>query len=796
MSKKFFKKFSWFQNQRKVQSLPVPALLLFIPLLFFYKTIIFQQIPFPGDLLVGNYEPYKSDSGIGVVPHKGQGADVIRELYPWKYFVIEELKSGIFPLWNPYTFSGNPHFAALQSGVLYPVNILFFILPFVPAWSIYIILQFIFLSVFTYLFLREIKLSRLASILGSVSFSFSGFIAVWAWYGNLGHTLSFLPLTFLFIEKAINRPKWYWYLALILSLTLSIFAGYIQFTIYIILLAVFYIAARFFFTGKKDIRTYILLLLCFPAAVLLGAVQLFPTFELVSLSLRSTYSYNVLLERLMPPESVITLLVPDFFGNPATMNYFLRGGSSLERASSIGLWPLIFAVFALFSKKTFARNFFLASVLVIYLSVLSLPPIAYFHSIGIPFLSTGVPTRALSIFCFCLAVLSAIGFDSFLKNPLQKKTILKVMAFTSIIFVSLWAITFLIKDPHLLVSRRNLILPSILFFAGAVALFLPVKKKYSVTILLLLTVFELFYYFQKFNSFVPEKYVFPRSTITKELRQIQGIDRFWGYGSGNIDANFQLIEKNYTTAGYDALFSKRYGEFTSASKDGKIPPEVPRSVADILGGYGVNDLKNNTFRKRALDITGVKYILNKNENKGIDSAFDQKYFQLIWENNGWQIYDNKNQLPRIVLFGYYKAISDKNKIIETLYQQTFDPNKTVILEKSLSGVDILPDKNATVKVALYSPNEIQIKTQSKTDQILFISDNYFPGWHAYVDGLETPIYRANYTFRGVVVKSGEHVIKMVYFPDSFKWGIIVSTLSLGGLILAVLFVTITKRTSK
>src|SRR3989338_10144723 len=71
----------------RFQKFSITILLIGIPLLFFYKTILFHKIPFPGDLLMGNYEPYKSDTNLGLapgsVPHKGQGADVIREIYPW-----------------------------------------------------------------------------------------------------------------------------------------------------------------------------------------------------------------------------------------------------------------------------------------------------------------------------------------------------------------------------------------------------------------------------------------------------------------------------------------------------------------------------------------------------------------------------------------------------------------------------------------------------------------------------------------------------------------------------------------
>lgn len=779
-----------------IKKLFIPCVLILIPLLFFYKTVIFQKVPFPGDLLVGNYEPYKSNPSIGVVPHKGQGADVVRELYPWKFYTIDSLKSGFFPFWNPYTFSGNPHFANLQSGVLYPVNIIFFIFPYISAWSIYIILQFVFLMFFTYLFLRQINLSKVASLFGAIAFSFSGFVTVWAWYGNLGHALAFLPLVFYFIEKIYKQPKWYFFPLLIIALVFSIFAGYIQYVMYIYLLSFAYIFSRFVTQKKKNIKLLLLLISCFLLAGLLAAVQLLPVFELVSNSLRSTYSYQVLLERLMPPESMVTLLVPDFFGNPATMNYFLRGGSSLERASSIGVWPLIFVVVALFSKKTFFRNYFTVSSLVIYISVLSIFPIAYFHSIGIPFLSTGIPTRALSIFCFCMAVLSAIGLNAFIKDEISKKTFVKILIFFMVVFAGLWIVAFVNSDPHMLISRRNLILPTFIFTIGSITFLLKIKKNKLAVLLILLTLAELFYYFQKFNSFVPASYMYPFSEITEKLRSIQGLDRFWGYGNANIDSNFQLIEKNYTTAGYDAIFSKRYGEFTAASSEGKIPLEVPRSVADIIGGYGVNDLKQNPYRKRALDITGVKYILNKKGDKGLDSAFDTEKYDLIWENGGWQIYLNKDAVPRVNLVGDYKAIENKDEIIKNLYNLKLNPKETVILEEKLNGKNIKKDSAAKVTIKKYHPNFMSVNTESKNDQILFISDNYFPGWHALVDGVEQPILRANYTFRAVPLEAGKHSVYIYYFPDSFKLGLIISISSFLCLILGCLFVTITKRSGR
>lgn len=766
---------------------------LCVAILFFYKFFFFGLIPFPGDLLVGNYEPYKSE--IPGIPHKGQGADVIRELYPWKYFTIEQIKKGELPLWNPYVFSGNPHLSNLQSGAFYPLNILFFLLPFIPAWSIYIILQYVGMMLFMYVYLRQINLGKIASLMGGVSFAFSGFMVVWGWYGNLGHALMFLPLILFSIEKLYASPKIKWVVLCVFSLTFSVFAGYIQFTMYVYLLTFLYAVFRLFSFGKeKNLFAFIIIVLSFGLSVLLSSIQLLPLYEIVSNSLRATYSYNVLLERLMPPEAIITLLIPDFFGNPATMNYFLRGGSSLERASSIGLWPLLFAILALFSKRSFFKVFFVASAAVTYISTFSIPPLAYFHSIGIPFLSTGIPTRVLSIFCFSLSVLSAIGVDYYLKNPQKRKRMVKVVIFFAIVFILILAGTFYENTPNMDISRRNMVLPfGIFIFGSALLLIKQIPKKISVSILLLLTIFELFYFFQKFNSFVPSSYVYPQSNIIKTLQNIQGIDRFWGYGSASIDSNFQMIDKTFTTSGYDALYIKRYGELIAASKNGKFPTDVPRSVADILPGYGPSELKENPYRQRALDLTGVKYVLNKKNDPGIDSAFDQRIYDLTYQKNGWQMYANKQVLPRIHLFGRYQVLSEDEQIIEKLYSP-FDFQNVLILEEKLAdSFSIQPDKSAIISDIDYTPNKISFTVSSTEDQIVFLSDNYYPGWKAYIDGRKEKIYRANYTFRAVPVKAGKHTVEFVYEPASLFIGTILSGIGFFGLLILLIIVSMKKK---
>ena len=149
----------------------IVAILVSIVVVFiFFYQVFLGKLPFPGDLLVGNQEPYKSYSYDGFVPgsypHKAQGPDVIHELLPWKKFAIESWKNLQIPLWYPNNFSGNPLAANFQSGVFYPGNIIFLIFNFSVAWTIYIFLTPVLSIVFSYLFLRRLKLSAVASIFG------------------------------------------------------------------------------------------------------------------------------------------------------------------------------------------------------------------------------------------------------------------------------------------------------------------------------------------------------------------------------------------------------------------------------------------------------------------------------------------------------------------------------------------------------------------------------------------------------------------------------------------------------
>lgn len=62
----------------------------------------------------------------------------------------------------------------------------------------------------------------------------------------------------------------------------------------------------------------------------------------------------------------------------------------------------------------------------------------------------------------------------------------------------------------------------------------------------------------------------------------------------------------------------------------------------------------------------------------------------------------------------------------------------------------------------------------ENDGFLVLSDTYYPGWKAYVDGKRSEIYLTNYLVRSVYLKKGEHIVKFIYLPFAFILGVIIS----------------------
>lgn len=789
------------------QKVIIVLLSCFIVLAFFYQ--LFQgKVPFPGDLLV-NQEPYRSESidgfVAGSIPNKAQGPDVIHELLPWKKFTIDSWKNLQIPFWDPYNFSGNPLMANYQSGVFYPGNIIFFILDFSDAWSIYIFLTPFLSILFTYLFLKRLKLSDAASLFGGLAFSFSLYMTVWMEYGNIGHTFLWLPLILYFTDRFVERNNRVAFLGIVLSSFAAALAGYIQGLFYIYAITFIYFLLKSNSLKKPNSRKIFIFISSLALPIFLTAFQMLPTLELFGESTRGNYSLDQIQKMLNPLYYLITIVAPDFFGNPASRNFWFDG-TYIERVSYFGLIPFAFAILAIVSvfKRVEVKVF---SILFIFSLLIStdLFITRFFYLIPIPVLSTTVATRILSVFAFSGAILAAFGFEQVLQSKDKKKMF---MIFGLLLAVIIVAFVFTLAYPktlsdltvisQLATSKRNLIIPlaTLIIFGGLTFVFynLNLFKKYKkmiyVFVIFAITFAELFYYFQKITPFAPKNYMYPETPIMSFLQKDAGINRFWGYGTAYIESNFQTFDKTYSPEGNDPLHIKTYTELLSVSKDGKVPALLPRPDANIASGYGQEDLSNNSYRQKILNIVGIKYVLNRSEILTGDYSpdtvtFPEEKYKLAWQKGLWQAYENKNITQRIFITNKYKVVNE-DKALQTLLNKDFNEKETLVLYEDPKIKQ--SDLKQSLKVDSYTPNKITISAKTSSDALLYVSDNYYPGWIASIDGQDNKIYLANYTFRAVVVPAGDHKVVFEFKPQSFYYGIYIALAGLAGLIIMLIII--------
>ncbi len=81
-------------------------------------------------------------------------------------------------------------------------------------------------------------------------------------------------------------------------------------------------------------------------------------------------------------------------------------------------------------------------------------------------------------------------------------------------------------------------------------------------------------------------------------------------------------------------------------------------------------------------------------------------------------------------------------------------------------------------ITKYQDQQVELRVTTERAGFLILSDTYYPGWKAYVDGKQVPIYPTDVALRSIFLEQGEHDVEFVYSPGSFKAGVLISGLSL------------------
>ncbi len=356
--------------------------------------------------------------------------------------------NGVIPLWNSGTWLGAPFLATFQAGVLYPPQILTLFFKSAPAalnFSLFCSLVWLAFGAY-FLGWRTLDLDRFASVFMAIVLGCCGFVGAHTDHVNQLATLSWVPWILAESLILIRRPNLKSTLLLAFFQAMQILAGHPQYVAYtlIYLMCLLICYCVYFYHRRKTELFPVRGMACLAAGVFLGvglaSAQILPSQELANLSVRPMDDPNRMFVGSFPPNHLITLLMPQTYGNPATGLHEAFHEKNVyhypysEVTCYAGLATLAFALLAVcLLIREFAVRAFMVLTLVSLL-------IAFGENVcnGLPYrflmmlLPGGegfrVPARFLFFVTLSLAVLAAIGFNQTVhylseRRRIQDKTV-------------------------------------------------------------------------------------------------------------------------------------------------------------------------------------------------------------------------------------------------------------------------------------------------------------------------------------------------------------------------------------
>ena len=684
--------------------------------------------------------------------------DSIGQFYPWRQFAATSLRSGTLPLWNPYQFCGSPFAANSQSAILYPGNALYLLLPASIAVGWTAALHMFLAGIFMILLLKYFSLARSACLLGSVAWVFSTWQVSWLHLPTFLDTSCWLPLLLLLTFRLFDRPSFERMAGMGLAVGMTLLAGHLQIALYVLIAT--FIAALVGLRRAIDRKETVITKPLYAATLfvaalgmggMLSAPQVLPTLELSRRSHRvstpNEESYTSYVNYAVSPTALATLFAPDLYGNPSNPDspYFgqSKGGmyfNYAEGALYTGLVVLLFAGFALCSIKAGRKEpvVFLSALAILAL-LLAFGTFAdrllYFYLPG--FGSSGAPGRALVLWAFAMAALGAIGFDRLLK---AKVSLIRPLVISSGILLALGAICQytgmgLVEqvrdslhgakfnwDPQF--TRQGALL---LLSVGSVALLAHRKERpgWMLTLPLVVLMVDLFATGMNYNPTCRPGEIYHSTALTAYLQDNVGHNRIAPINPGGfpfagpdciLPPNTALALKLRDVQGYDSLFIGMYKQYLNRlnGRDSS-PPEVGNMVF-------IHNANNPLLAQ-----TGATLCITRNPTGRADEReLDGVYVSKIPGATG-------------------RAVSTKAGPLQW--------QEDSVTRVALQGTWGAPG-------------------------FLVLRDANYPGWKVTVDGHPDKIVMEDGIFRKVNVSAGEHLIKFMFQPDTFRVGLYMMLIAL------------------
>ncbi len=721
--------------------------------------------------------------GVGGAGANGELADAVAVFQPFLQHTRARLPD--VPLWNPHVMGGRPFLANQQSAVFSPFSLPSYVLPF--WWSLGIVAALkVFCAAFgTFLLARALGQRPAGALVAGLAFGFGLFMVTWlAW--PLSSVWAWLPWLLLAVDRAVRRPDAVG-VALLAGVTCAQFlGGHPESSFHVLVAAALFALLRAW--PRRARRGAGAVALGLAAGGGLAALTLVPFVELLWLS-------GDVADRASreaghaPAQHLLAFALPEYWGRPTQVasEPFINA-----RAWYAGALPLLLAALAL-TRPSRERLAIAAGAAVAMAVVVGVPGI-FDAVVALPGFAQAHNSRLAVVAMLAVALLAGWGLDDALDRPRARRWLAPALALAvaapAVAAVAAAATQGRLRAPLLddaagvALRLRELTWPDapavaplaaalawvLLAGAGALALWLRARGRLAAApfaaLALALVVVDLFRVGLGQNPALPvERATQPVTGAIAFLRR-QGTARFAGVtpeaGIVPLPADVAMRYGIQDARGYDYPVERRYDALWRAA----IAPDVDWHPPTTLARVDGQSL-------RALGLLGTTHLLQRPQDRPLD-------LPRAYADRGIRIYRNPRALPRAWVVGRARRVGGERAALAAVLAPGFDPRAEAVVEAPVGALS----GTGAARIARYEPERVVLDVRATGPALAILSDVWFPGWTARVNGRPATVERVDHLLRGVRVE-GDARVELRYEPLSWRAGWIVSALTALALTAAV-----------
>ena len=768
------------------------------------------------------------------------------QFLPWRYVAWETIKMGEWPLWNPMVGMGAPLLANYQSGLFYPPNWLVLLSGMLggigwAAWvqTLLVACHWAWGGIGMVLLARRLGYGSLAQAICGLAFALSSYFVARSGFLSINSALAWMP--WVIFAVTLLTYKGITFSVLIgstLVISMLLLSGHAQTAWYTLIYAVIWVmflgyeisyrhtsanASTGLFSIKRVavqiLHNLMRLLIVVLIAVILTSVQLIPTAELLLQSQRSnSITYDFAMTYSFWPWRLLTFFAPAMFGSPVSGDYW-GYGNYWEDAVYIGLLPVIFAIFAVASniknKKNgndrdavlnygiIRRDLVIFLVLVTSASLLlalgkNTPIFPWFYAHIPSFKLFQAPARLTIWAIFSLILLGGIGIDN-LRRPTGKALYWTRLGTAGALAISIGSglTWYLLGEVSPTFIRATALMGLIGFLTGVLVLLVPDRQNSAqgkvkgdtpwVWAVIILVSCDLLIAGWNLNPGISRDYFEGYNPSLELLQPLKPGEKIYLPEEDEYELKFKRFMR-FDTFQLNRDWSKlrqtllpNLNVMDGVSSVNNFEPLVPARYARWMEELEKNPVRQDRDRyEKLLNLMGVGVLEKVAANATAGVRFDR--------------IDGDSSRIRWIPCAYFT--NSEEEAWDRLFRTTIDLNREVILEGRGDGGDadcVLQGGDANIQVVSDEPNWLEVRSVTSSDGWLLLSDVWYPGWRAEIDGEPTDILRANYLFRAVALEAGVHEIVFKYDPISFRLGMAISLAGWVGIVLLWVVHSITQR---